>query len=138
VRRRIQIARTILTRLSVALFLGACSQAPSGIIELSLADVDGFSTEDHPAPIEVAYDRYKGARIAVEGIRLGPGLPPGLGSHQYVGLHQPPPRGEEFRVFISGNMPPKHGRPYRVIGRIVPSGSFYEIAVEDWQELPRD
>ena len=104
------------------------------VIELPLAAVDGFSTEDQPAPIETAYNRHKDAVIAVEGIRLGPGLPPGLGSHQYVGLHQPHP-GKEFRVFISGNVPPPHGGRYRVIGRIMPSDSFYEIVVEKWQEL---
>jgi hypothetical protein len=100
--------------------------------------VDGFSIGNHPAPVETAYNRYKDAVIAIEGIRLGPGLPPGLGSHQYVGLHEPPPSGTEFRVFLSGNVPPQHGRRYRVVGRIVPAGSFYEIAVEDWEELPLD
>jgi hypothetical protein len=45
-----------------------------------------------------------------------------------VGLHEPPQPGKEFRVFLSGNVP--------VVGRIVPAGSFYEIAVEDWEELP--
>jgi len=91
---------------------------------------------NQPAPIETAYNQYKDDLIAVEGIRLGPGLPAGLGTHQYVGLHEPPPPHKEFRVFISGNVPPEHGKRYRVVGRIVPAGSFYEIAVEDWKEIP--
>ena len=130
--------RTFVTSLLAALLLPACPQPPSEIIELPLAAVDSFSKGDQPAPIETAYNRYKDAVIAIEGVRLGPGLPAGLGSHQYVGLHDPPPPGVEFRVFLSGNVPPQHGKRYRVIGRIVPAGTFYEIEVEDWRELPLD
>jgi hypothetical protein len=110
--------RTFVTSLLAAFTLTACSQprTESDAIELPLSAVDGFSRENHPAPIETAYNRYKDALIAIEGIRLGPGLPAGLGSHQYV--------------------PPEHGKRYRIVGRIVPAGSFYEIAVEDWEELP--
>jgi hypothetical protein len=64
--------------------------------------------------------------IAIQGIRLGPGLPAGLGSHPYVGLHQPPQPGKEFRVFLSDKVLPQSGKRYRVVGRIVPAGSFYE------------
>jgi hypothetical protein len=135
---RSQLVRALAISLSAAFLLTACSQPSSDIIELPLSAVDGFSTGSHSAPIETAYNRYKGAVIATEGIRLGPGLPAGLGSHQYVGLHQPPSPTEEFRVFLSGNVPPQHGMRYRVIGRIVPAGSFYEIAVENWQKLPLD
>jgi len=126
------------TSFLAAFLLAACSQPrpESGAIYLPLSAVDGFSWENHSAPIETAYKRYNDAVIAIEGIRLGPGLPAGLGSHQYVGLHQPPQPGKEFRVFLSGNVPPQHGRRYRVVGRIVPAGSFYEIAVEDWEKLP--
>ncbi|MHC4067035.1 MAG: hypothetical protein ACYSUI_21370 [Planctomycetota bacterium] len=130
--------RTFVTSLLAAFLLAACSQPrpESDAIELPLSAVDGSSTGDDPAPIETAYIWYKDAVITIEGIRLGPGLPAGLGSHQYVGLHQPPTPGQEFRVFLSGNVPPQHGRRYRVVGRIVSAGSFYEIAVEDWEELP--
>ena len=126
--------RTFATSLLAALLLSACSEPRP--IELALTAVDGFSTANHPAAIETAYDQYRDTTIAVVGIRLGPGLPAGLGSHQYGGLHQPPAPGEGFRVFLSGNVPPEHGRRYRVVGRIVPAGSHYEIAVEDWEELP--
>ena len=91
---------------------------------------------DQPVPIEITYRRYNGALIAIEGIRPGPGLPAGIGSHQYVGLHEPSQPRKQFRVFLSGNVPPQHGKRYRVVGRIVPAGSFYEIAVEDWEKLP--
>ena len=134
--RRRQLVKTF--GLLAALLLAACSQSQpdSDAIYLPLSAVDGFSMGDQPAPIETAYNRYNGAVIAIEGIRLGPGLPPGLGSHQYVGLHPPPQPAKGFRVFLSGNVPPQHGKRYRVVGRIVPAGSFYEIAVEDWEELP--
>ena len=120
-----------------ALLLAACSQAQpeSDAIDLPLSAVDGFSKGGKPAPIEVTYKRYKNALIAIEGIRLGPGLPAGLGSHPYVGLHEPPQPGKEFRVFLSGKVPPQSGKRYRVVGRIVPAGSFYEIAVENWEEF---
>lgn len=109
--------------------------ADAVIIDLPLSAVDVFSRGDQPAPIETAYKRYKGARIAVVGIRLGPGLPPGLGSNPYVGLHEPPQSEKAFRVFLSGNVPPRHGRRYRVVGRIVQAGSYYALDVEDWKEL---
>jgi hypothetical protein len=123
-----------------ALLLTACSQAQpeSDAIDLPLSEVDVFSERSQPAPIEVAYNRYKNAVIAVQGIRLGPGLPAGLGSHPYVGLHQPPQPGKEFRVFLSGKVPPQSGKRYRVVGRIVPAGSYYEIAVEEWEEIPME
>ena len=134
--RRRQLVKTF--GLLAALLLAACSQAQpeSDAIDLPLSAVDGFSRGDQPAPIEIAHNRYYDAVIAIEGIRLGPGLPAGLGSHPYVGLHEPPQPGKEFRVFLSGNVPPHHGKRYRVVGRIMPAGSFYEIAVEDWEELP--
>ncbi len=130
-------------RISIALLaaflLAACSpRSEPDPIDLPLSAVDGFSTVNQPAPIETAYNQYGDAVIAIEGIRLGPGLPAGLGSHQYMGLHEPPQRGKEFRVFLSGNVPPQHGRRYRVVGRIVPAGTFDEIAVEKWEELPLD
>jgi hypothetical protein len=133
--RRRQLVKTL--GLLAALLLAACSQAQpeSDAIDLPLSAVDGFSKEGQPAPIEIAYNRYKDAVIAIKGIRLGPGLPAGLGSHPYVGLHEPPQPGKEFRVFLSGNVPPQYGKRYRVVGRIVPAGSFYEIAVEEWKEL---
>jgi hypothetical protein len=106
VQRQSQVVQTFVASLLATFLLPTCSQPPSDIIELPLSAVDGFSMENHPAPIEAAYSRYKDAVIAIEGIRLGPGLPAGLGSHQYVGLHQPP--------------------------------APYEIAVEDWQDLPQD
>jgi len=112
------------------------SRPEPDLIELPLSAVDGYSTDNQPAAIETAYNRYNDAPIAIEGIRLGPGLPAGLGSHQYVGLHQPPQRGKEFRVLLSGNVPPRHGKRYRVVGRIVPAGSFYKVDVEKWKELP--
>ena len=130
--------RTLSTSLLAAFLLAACSQPAreSDVVGLPLSAVDGFSSEERPAPIEIAYNRYNDTVIAIEGIRLGPGLPAGLGSHQYVGLHEPPLFGKEFRVFLSGDVPPQHGRRYRVVGRIVPAGSFYEIAVQEWEELP--
>lgn len=121
-----------------AFLVAACTQPAEAPIELPLAVVDGFASGDRPAAIETAYKRYKDAVIAVEGVRLGPGLPPGLGSHQYVGLHEPPPPGEQFRVLLTGNVPPLHGRRYRVTGRIRPVGASYAIAVESWKELPPD
>ena len=121
-----------------ALLFGACSPPPRDVdaIDLPLSAVDGFSMGEEPPPIESAYKQYDDTMIAVEGIRLGPGLPAGLGSHQFVGLHEPPQFGREFRVLISGNVPTQQGKRYRVVGRIVPSGRIYEIAVEDWEELP--
>jgi hypothetical protein len=130
--------RTFVPGFLAAFLLAACTQHAEGPLELPLAVVDGFARGNGPAPIETAYNRYKDAVIAVEGVRLGPGLPAGLGSHQYVGLHEPPPPGEEFRVFLTGNVPPRYGGRYRVTGRIRPVGASYAIAVESWQELPSD
>jgi hypothetical protein len=38
-------------------------------------------------------------------------------------------------VLITGNLPPEHGRRYRVLARIVPAGSTFQLAVVDWEEL---
>ena len=120
----------------VVFVLAACSQPESDVLDLPLSAVDTFSRGNNPAPIEFTYNRYNDLVIAIEGIRLGLGLPAGLGSHQYVGLHEPQQQGKEFRVFLSGNVPPQHGQRYRVVGRIEPVGSSYEIAVKNWEELP--
>jgi len=127
--RRRQLVKTF--SLLATLLLTACSQAQpeSDAIDLPLSAVDGFLRGDQPTPIEIAYSRYNDAVIAIEGILLGPGLPAGIDSHPYVGLHEPPQLGKELRVFLSGNVPPQHGKRYRVVGRIVPAGFFYEIAV---------
>jgi hypothetical protein len=130
--------RPVVNNLLTAFLLAACAQPPAefDIVEVSLAAVDGSSWSGHPSAIETSYKQYQDSMIAVEGIRLGSGLPPGLGSHQYAGLHSPPRPGKEFRVFIVGNVPPEHGKRYRVIGRIVFSESAYHIEVEEWEELP--
>lgn len=111
---------------------------PSGAVEVALSEVDTYAVGNQQPPITAAYHRYKDTLIAVEGIRLGPGLPAGLATQQFVGLHQPPDPTREFRVLISGNVPPEHGKRYRVLGRIVPVGATYQIAVDDWEELGLD
>ncbi|MDH3640611.1 MAG: hypothetical protein OES38_00830 [Gammaproteobacteria bacterium] len=108
---------------------------PLHAVEIPLSEVSTFSIGDQQPPIAAAYMRYGDTLIAVEGIRLGPGLPAGLGSHQFVGLHEPPDPGQEFRVLVSGNVPPEHGKRYRVLGRIEPLESNFRISVVDWEAL---
>ena len=108
---------------------------PLHAVEVPLAEISSVSFDNQSPPIAAAYHRYGDALIAVEGIRLGPGLPAGLGSHQFVGLHTPPQPHDEFRVLISGNVPPEHGGRYRVLGRIENVGSSFQISVADWEEL---
>jgi len=108
---------------------------PLHAVEVPLSEVSTFSIGDQQPAIAAAYIRYGEALIAIEGIRLGPGLPAGLGSHQFVGLHEPPIPNENFRVLITGNVPPEHGKRYRVLGRIEPVGSSFQIRVIDWEAL---
>lgn len=140
----------------IAIFLlSGCSSGSEFVVEISLSDVDSMTWSDleskYPAAIEAAYDRYHDRTISVTGVRSGPGMPDFLGSHQYVGLHQPPKRGEEFLVYLIGNVPPKQGGKYRIRGKIIRKefkpfqsgtdpkvivrGYEYKIRVIDWEEI---